>query len=225
MRDSHTGNRFREVGAFRFEHAGFSRFYPDLSLELYQDGLGDRLSKLTLDDLNKHTVAAYADNEDQAFQHWSVRRSLVGSLVHEGERYALNEGHWYRINKAFKDIADRKFADLCGPPDKKLRPLKKISSPDVKGQKPKVAYQSEESYNAEIAAETGYLLLDRKPIQIDDVQGPGIEACDLLDIDGRKFIHVKKSSRQSSVLSRFFKQGGHAAQMLRKYEPSTRNGV
>jgi len=70
-----------------------------------------------------------------------------------------------------------------------------------------------------MAAQTGYLLLDRKPIQIDEVPGPGIEACDLLDLEGLRFIHVKKSSRQSSVLSHFFKQGGNAAQMLRKYEP------
>jgi uncharacterized protein (TIGR04141 family) len=45
-----------------------------------------------------------------------------------------------------------------------------------------------------------------------------MEACDLLDIEGRRFIHVKKSSRQSSVLSHFFKQGGNAAQMVRKYD-------
>jgi uncharacterized protein (TIGR04141 family) len=28
------------IGSFRFEHAGFSSFYPDLSLELYCEGLG-----------------------------------------------------------------------------------------------------------------------------------------------------------------------------------------
>jgi uncharacterized protein (TIGR04141 family) len=73
--------------------------------------------------------------------------------------------------------------------------------------------------SAEMAEEAGYLLLDRKLIQIDDVPGPGIEVCDLLDIAGPRYIHVKKSSRQSSVLSHFFKQGGVSAQMLRKYEP------
>jgi hypothetical protein len=65
----------------------------------------------------------------------------------------------------------------------------------------------------------GYLLMDRKPILIDEMPGPGFEACDLLDIEGRRFIHIKKSSRQSSVLSHFFKRGRHAAQALRKYEP------
>jgi uncharacterized protein (TIGR04141 family) len=125
------------IESFRFEHAGFSIFYPDLSLELYRDGLGARLANLTLEDLKNHTVAAYAENEDRPFQYWSIHRSLVGSLVLNGERYALNEGHWYRVNKAFKDAADRKFTDLCAPPDKKLRPLKKIFPADAKGKKPK----------------------------------------------------------------------------------------
>jgi uncharacterized protein (TIGR04141 family) len=207
------------IGSFRFEHAGFSQFYPDLSLDLYRESLGTRLAALSLDDLDKHTVAAYAENENRPFQYWSVHRALVGSLVLDSERYALNEGHWYRVSKSFKDAADRKFTELCGPPDKKMRPLKKIALGDSKGKKQKITYQSEESYNEEMAQEAGYLLLDRKLIQIDDVPGPGIEVCDLLDIPGRRFIHVKKSSRQSSILSHFFKQGGVSAQMFRKYEP------
>jgi uncharacterized protein (TIGR04141 family) len=207
------------VGSFRFEHAGFSSFHADLSLELYREELGERLATLSLDELQKHTVSAYAENDNRPFQYWSVYDSLVGSLVSGGERYALNEGYWYRVSKAFKDAADSKFAELRGKPDKKLRPLKKIVKSRGKGRKEKVVYQSEESYNKEIASESGYFLLDQKLVQIEEVPGPGIEACDLLDIDGRRFIHIKKSSRQSSVLSHFFKQGSNAARMLRQYEP------
>lgn len=206
------------VASFRFEHMGFSRFFPDLSLDLYREALGDRLVTLSIEDLEAHKVAAYVEDDNRPFERWSVHRSLVGSIVVDGERYALNEGSWYRLNKAFKDAADKKFRDLCGKPDKKMRPLKKIYSAE-KGKKQKVTYQSEESYNEEIAAESGYLLLDQKLIQIDEVAGRGVEACDLIDIEGRRFIHVKKSSRQSSVLSHFFKQGGNSAQMMRKYEP------
>ncbi len=207
------------IGSFRFEHAGFSRFHPDLSVELYSTELGDRLARLTLSDLKKHTVAAYGENENTPFQHWSVYDALVGSLLHRGERYALNEGLWYGVGKTLKDSADRKFSDLCAKPDKKLRTLKKFYPSGGKSGKQKVAYQSEESYNAEIASETDYLLLDQKLVQIDEVPGPGIEVCDLLDIKGCRFIHVKKSSRQSSVLSHFFKQGSNSARMLRQYEP------
>jgi uncharacterized protein (TIGR04141 family) len=123
-----------------------------------------------------------------------------------------------RIGQSFKDAADRKFIELRGQPDRKFRPLKKIAQSGGKGKKPKIGYQSEESYNEEIANQTGYLLLDQRLIQIDEIPGPGIEACDLLDIHGRRFIHLKKSSRQSSVLSHFFKQGGNSAQMIRRYE-------
>ncbi len=50
-----------------------------------------------------------------------------------------------------------------------------------------------------------------------EMPGPGVEMCDLIDLPARRFIHVKKSSRRSSVLSHFFKQGGNSAQLLRKY--------
>ena len=206
------------TGSFKFERAGSNAFHPDLSLELYREGLGDRLSSLTVDDLNLHAVTAYTDDDERPKKRWSVHRSLVGSLPFDGGRYAINEGSWYRIDNAYKDAADKKFSDLCGKPDKKFGPLKKIYQQEQKGKKQKVHYQSEASYNKEISSQTDYLLLDGRLIQIDEVPGPGIEACDLLDVEDRRFIHVKKSSRQSSVLSHFFKQGCNAAQLLRKYE-------
>ena len=84
------------VGSFRFEHAGFNKFHADLSLELYREELDSRLSKLSLDYIQKHTVAAYGEQDGRPFQYWSVYDLLVGSIVLHGERYALNEGHWYR---------------------------------------------------------------------------------------------------------------------------------
>lgn len=48
------------------------------------------------------------------------------------------------------------------------------------------------------------------------------EACDLIDISNRKLIHVKKSSRQSSVLSHFFKQGSNSAKILKTF-PEAKN--
>ena len=114
-------------------------------------------------------------------------------------------------------MADARFAELVSSPDTKLRPFKKIY-PAKKTKAPiKPTYQSEETYNKEIADESGYLLLDQRLVAMDDVPGPGIEACDLIDLKKRRFIHVKKSSRQSSVLSHLFKQGGNSAQLLKKY--------
>jgi len=206
-----------QIGSFRFERAGASQFHADLSLEIYRNGLGGNLQKLTLQDLKHHIVTAYSDAYEHPLQSWSVRHALVGSTLVDGKRYALNEGLWYRIDDKFKAAADLEFEQAISAPDMKLRPLKKVVS--VERRKQTISYQSEQTYNKEISEETGYLLLDRKLIQIEDVPGAGVEACDLLDLDGRRFIHVKKSSRQSSVLSHLFKQGGNAAQLFRKYEP------
>jgi uncharacterized protein (TIGR04141 family) len=148
-----------------------------------------------------------------------VRQALVGTVILNNGQYALNEGVWYRIDQAYKDAADLAFQRLKGFPDPVFIPFRKTIEARQKGKKPKAYYQSEETYNNERAQASGYLLLDRKLIEIPDEPGRGIEACDLLDVEGRRFIHVKKSSRQSSVLSHFFKQGANAAQMVRKYPP------
>jgi len=208
-----------DVGTFRFEKVGASNYHADVSLDLYRECLDDNLDKLDVDGLKKHRIAGYATNDDRLIDSWSVRDALVGSLVIGAERFALNEGLWYRVGQAYKKSADEKFVALVRLPDKKLHALKKLASAKAKGKKTKVGYQSEESYNADVAKASGYLLMDQKLIQIADIAGAGVEACDLLDIPGRRFIHVKKSSRASSVLSHFFKQGGHSAQLLKKYEP------
>lgn len=213
------------VRSFRFERAGLSGFHPDLSLELYREGLGNRLVGLSVDDLKKHKVAAFDEDGAKPVKLWSVYHSLVGSLSLDGKRYALNEGLWYRVDDKFKQSADTAFAELCREPDKKFRPLKKMYPQSSGKGKKRPHYQPEGSYNEEISKESGYILLDRRPVSIDDVPGPGMEACDLLDIEGRRLIHLKKSSRQSSVLSHLFKQGGNAAQMIKKYDLFRKNLV
>jgi len=75
-------------------------------------------------------------------------------------------------------------------------------------------YQTEESYNAELAEHFGYVLLDKHLVDVPGVQRSGFEVCDLLDIEEKRLIHVKKNSRRSSVLSHFFKQGANSAQNL-----------
>jgi uncharacterized protein (TIGR04141 family) len=68
-----------------------------------------------------------------------------------------------------------------------------------------------------------YALLDKKLIRIAGVQGSEFEAADLLDIQGKRLIHIKKSSRRSSVLSHFFKQGSNSAQRLKRFPDALTN--
>jgi uncharacterized protein (TIGR04141 family) len=132
------------VGTFRFERAGFSAYYPDLSLDLYREELGDGLSALTIDNVKKHRIAAYSEGGDTRVDSWSVRQALVGAVTLNNVRYALNEGAWYRIDQAYKDAADAAFERLKGVPDPVFIPFRKTIETRQKGKKPKAYYQSEE---------------------------------------------------------------------------------
>lgn len=209
------------VGSYRFLKAKISKYHPDLSLEKYQTELGGRLNDLTIDELKNHQVAAYEIDGNNPFSKWSVFHSLIGSVELKNKRYALNEGLWYAIGNNIKAAADAKFLDLRKDADEKFPPLVKKIALNANG---KSTYQSEFSYNEEVAKTSGYLLLDSRLIKVADTVGPGIEACDLLDIENKRFIHVKKSSRKSSVLSHFFKQGFNSARLFRTND-SFRSGL
>lgn len=196
--------------SYRFHGPGLRRRYADLLLRNYVSALGPKLPDLTPITIKDHKIGALTD--DRPERKWSIRSALIGSLVHEDGRYAINEGEWYRIDEAFKQSIEHSFTSLIGVWPEPPTPLRKIYD-----EQRNATYQSEESYNAERAAELGYLLLDQRLVGIPGVQRSRFEPCDLLDVGGKRLIHVKKSSRRSNVLSHFFKQGGNSAQQFKRF--------
>jgi len=142
---------------------------------------------------------------------WSVKKALVGSVAEDGGLYAISEGEWYRLDQQFKLDVDAGFEtlkeDWPAPP---LMIIKKVSE-DGK----KTGFESELSYNERCADAYGQVLLDQKILTVPATPYGKFEACDLLDIEAKRLIHVKKSSRQSSVLSHFFKQGSNSARIFK----------
>lgn len=198
--------------SYRFAGPGLRGSHPDLLLRHYMAAMGDRIQELTSTTLRDHKIIAQHDDE-RPDSKWSVRSSLVGSLVHEGERYATNEGEWYRIEQAFKDSIEATFQGLVTDWDDAPEPLRKIYDAEGNGR-----YEAEAVYNARFAQTNGYVLLDRVPVRIPGVDRSDFESCDVLDVEGKRFIHIKKSSRRSSVLSHFFKQGGNSARHFSTFE-------
>jgi len=137
----------------------------------WQTASARSLSALTIDNVKKHRIAAYSEGGDTRVDSWSVRQALVGAVTLNNVRYALNEGAWYRIDQAYKDAADAAFERLKGVPDPVFIPFRKTIETRQKGKKPKAYYQSEETYNNERAQASGYLLLDRRLIEIPDEPG------------------------------------------------------
>lgn len=200
-----------EMIGYRFAGPGLRGKHPDLMMRNYTEALGDKLQTLTPQTLRDHKICAIFD-DGKPEKKWSIRTSLVGSVIFENNRYAINEGEWYRLDAAFKDSIEQNFQDLIRPWPRRPTPLRRVHDADGNG-----TYQTEASYNRETAAATGYCLLDTKLIEIPEIQRSGFEACDLLDIAQKRFIHVKKSSRRSSVLSHFFKQGSNSAKQLSSF--------
>ena len=198
--------------------------FADISLEVYKEEVPD-LDKLELDDLKKHKIAAISDNGDYVSSSWAIYRALIGSVEYKQKQYALNEGGWYQVGDQIKASADREFDRLYDRSnDPYFVPFKKKYPPggarpkDNTRQKKITVFQAEKTYNQEVSQDSGYLLLDERLVKVEGQLGKGIEACDLMDVAGKRLIHVKKSCRNSSVLSHFFKQGSNSARMLKDSE-------
>ena len=202
--------------SYKFMGPGLRGSHPDLLLRHYAEAMGPRLADLTIETLRAHKIVAIFDDDSRPDVKWSVRSSLVGSLVHDQERYAVNEGEWYRIEQGFKDAIEAGFLDLIEDWEHPPEPLRRLYSPD--GEEGR--YEAEAVYNARFAQASGFVLLDRALIRIPGVERSDFESCDVLDIAGKRFLHVKKSSRRSSVLSHFFKQGANSARLFSTFEPA-----
>lgn len=203
----------QEVQTVGYKFVGPNRrgYFADLLLEHYIGVLGDRLDDLDPAMIRAHKIESVHD-EPGLSQKWSIRMGLVGSLESDGELYAINEGEWYNLNQAFKASIDQTFVDHRSEWTNNPIPLRKIL--DEKGN---AKFQSEASYNIDVAGQKGWLCLDTKLISVAGVERSDFEVCDLLDLEGKTLIHVKKSSRRSSVLSHFFKQGSNSAQQMVKF--------
>ncbi len=202
-----------EAASFKFNGPRQRGAYPDLLMRHYTEAMGLNLETVTAETLKQHKIEACFEGDGHPGVRWSIKSALVGSIVHEAERYAANEGEWYRIEQGFKDAIEASFQEAILPWDVAPAPLRKLY--DAKGNG---RYQAEADYNAEFAAANSFVLLDTLLIQIPGVARSGFEPCDILDIAGKRFIHVKKSSRRSSVLSHFFKQGANSARQFSMFE-------
>jgi uncharacterized protein (TIGR04141 family) len=199
--------------SFKFTGPRQRGSYPDLLMRNYFEAMGQQLVRATSETLRNHKIEACFDEDGRPNIKWSLKSALVGSITHGGERYATNEGEWYRIEQAFKDAIEASFVETVLEWAVQPPPLRKIYDERGNGH-----YQREAEYNAEFAAANGFILLDTQQIQIPGVERSGFEPCDVLDILGKRFIHVKKSSRRSSILSHFFKQGANSARQFSIFE-------
>ena len=204
-------NSEAEGVSFRFSGPRLKRSYPDLLLRHYVEAMGEAIDRITTRTLVDHKIISEFDDDRPSIS-WPLKKALLGSISKNNERYAVNDGRWYRVDENFRVSVETSFAEIVRDWDvPRPSPIMKLYDEGRNGR-----IEIEADYNARIAAELGLVLLDTTEIVIPDVVRSGFEPCDLLDVANKRFIHVKKNSRRSNILSHFFKQGSNSGQQFRK---------
>jgi uncharacterized protein (TIGR04141 family) len=161
--------------------------YASLSLADYVKLAGNALTNASDEDiLSKHGVCAELNDTNATKKSWPIKSYLVGSLTHSGTLYAISKGEWFSLDDQFKRGVDDTFSALKMPFPNDKQPPVIIKTYNGK----KESFESELHYNERYANECGYLCMDQRILYLD---GGKFEACDLLDIAGKRLIHVKKA--------------------------------
>ncbi len=185
--------------------------FPDATITDYYNLLDQESLSLTVEEVKKHRIEARSS--DGSFVNGgSIYKCILGTVdLHPNnsqERYVINEGKWYRVDQNFKQKIDNFF--LQSRSTALDNEFSKPLCTSVVGAKKKTTtsgYEAELVYNTRIAKKHNFVLMDQNLIKVPGEPGRGFEICDLFDLSGKRLIHVKKSSRSSSVLSHFFSQG------------------
>jgi uncharacterized protein (TIGR04141 family) len=208
-----------DTGYVKIYGVGLREEFPDISLELYKSTF-DNPDQIELSDLNDDRVRLYNDEHDNV-GNWSVYRCLIGSLEDSnGVRYVLNEGRWYIPSDSIIGPVEKYFSNKKLEPDSKLQTFEVTSWKKEIGNKGKTklvpVYEREEIYNERIALTSGYVLFDQAWHKTEDGTITKLEVCDLYDAQNLRMIHVKRTSRQPSMVSYLFDQGQRAADLWQR---------
>lgn len=199
--------------AFKFHGPGLRNSYPDILLRHYVAAMESKgkLQNIDAETLDTHRIEAILDDDRPSIK-WKIRKALIGSVDVDQERFAINEGNWFQIDDNFRLSVEQSYDDTVTLWEGE-HPTRIITTYD---ENRNGRLEREEDYNRRLAAQFNYALLDQQEITVPSVSRSGFEPCDLLDVDGRRFIHVKKSSRTSSILNHFFKQGSNSARQFKR---------
>ncbi|WP_158598949.1 TIGR04141 family sporadically distributed protein [Rhodophyticola porphyridii] len=96
--------------SFSFVGPGLRRRYPDLLLRHYTEAMGAKLANISTETLSDHKIVSQFD-DDRPSMSWTLLKSIVGSISLNQERYAINDGQWYRIDDTFRQSVEQEFAN------------------------------------------------------------------------------------------------------------------
>ena len=182
-------------------------------------------TNLSLKDL-KNDQVILLDEDGNICKCWNIIEALYGEFKYEDGIYILSNEIWHkieenkynRINKIIQDVTDNNFTLKD---DVKINTVKEIinyTETNEYKNSTDTRIPREGLFNIEFAKSYGYILFDKKLINID---GDPIEVCDSYNQDGNEFIHAKIGT-SADKLTHLFAQGYASA---RAYKMDTKNYI
>lgn len=178
---------------FRFGTPNSSITHDDVTLDYLLEALKDEPP--TFDLLKTRRVYCMTKDSPYPVMEWSFLKCLSAEVPHDGCRYLLNAGTWFKIDPDFTKRVEEEIREI----------------PEMTLSLGAWGNENESEYNSRIAGKSAgnLALMDKVMIRYDGMPTP-IEFCDLYSQTG-EMVHVKRYG-QSSVLSHLFAQGTVAAE-------------
>lgn len=194
-----------------------------LNMSQYVELAKKKEGSIGLEKLKYHKISSY-DESGTLIAQSSIYNCILGTIELTDSKYVINEGRWYLVNDDYKERVDKFFKEIRIDDD--IFPQFETVEAKKPGKRggATTGLEAEATYNARVAEENGYINMDTKDVPVPGEPGRGLEFCDWLDLEEKRLIHVKKSSRQSSILSHFFNQGSTPLQLFLR-DTDFRKGV
>ena len=157
----------------------------DYVAELERIGFSGVISEIK----DRHKVSAKSQEAQTFSEKWSVYDCFIHETDHQGAKYALFSGQWYRIDRDFAAEIEAFFISIAR--------IEVVRQTDKR---------TEEELIAKLEAERQDLVkLDRELISAAGLSYDRIEACDFFS-ESKQFIHLK-DGHSSSPISHLWMQG------------------
>lgn len=197
-------DRFEFAESFKVTLAGRSQWHADLDVDQFVAAVRRRPEGSRLQALREGRIEMFADTEGAdrisrkvPADHW-LTAEVPDGVVH----YFYWQGQWYEIGAEYLTVVERRITELLAHPVS-------VTMPPW----PKHEDHDEGWYNEQVAAQDGYVLLDKDTVRTRRLRGGGLELCDVLGPTGQ-FICVKKADG-TAPLNHLFAQGRVAIETLR----------
>ncbi len=196
-------DRYELAESFSVAIGGRPRQVPELDMDDLLAGVREKPAGQRLATLRRGRIQMFADTDgaEAISRRLGADQWLTAELADEAVHYFHSQGQWYEVGAEYLGVIEQRITELLA------RPTHVTLPPWPEG-------MDEGRYNELVAAQDGYLLLDKKTVHTERFRGGGLEIADALGPAGQ-LICVKRASK-TAPLNHLFAQGRVAVETLRR---------